>query len=116
MMLLSILIHANENNYEFIFRDENGRYYLTDETVLELANYIKRLEDLNMNYKKQIANLEQQIKNLEEQIANLEQQIKVYENVNLKLQKELEKEIAKKYIWTVVSVITVGATIILFLK
>lgn len=117
-MLLSILILAeeNNNNYNFIFRSEDGRYYLTEESVIDLANYIKKLQDLNENYKKQIENLKAQIDNLEKQILNLEKQVEVLENENKKLQQELEIEKMKKYAWTVVTVISIGTAVFLFLK
>jgi phage shock protein A len=89
---------------------------MDENTVVELANYIKQLQDLNNNYKAQIENLKAQISNLEKQILNLEQQVKTLEEENNKLQKELEVEKTKKLVWTVVATIAIGSTIYLFVK
>lgn len=116
LLSFSIISFAENDNYQFIFQDKDGRYYLTEDTVIELANYIKKLQDLNTNYLAQINNLKQQIANLEKQILNLEEQVKILEDENNKLKKELEQERTRKLIWTVVATIFIGSTIILFLK
>jgi len=56
MILLAMVCVAQE--YKVIQRAEDGRYYLDEQTVLLIANYIKQLEELNQNYKSQISNLE----------------------------------------------------------
>ncbi|MBB6061875.1 phage shock protein A [Thermosipho japonicus] len=112
-----MILFANEtNNYNFIQQSPDGKFYLTEDSVIELANYIKQLQELNANYLKQIENLKAQIANLEKQILNLEQQVKTLEEENNKLQKELETEKAKKLVWTVVATIAIGSTIYLFIK
>jgi phage shock protein A len=107
---------ANESEYKFIQQDKDGKFYLTEQAVIDLANYIKQLQDLNNNYKAQIENLKAQIANLEKQILNLEQQVKTLEEENRKLQQELAFEKTKKVVWNVVAVISIGATIYLFIK
>lgn len=116
IMLLSLLIAFSNENSEFqiIQRSPDGKYYLTDQTVIELANYIKQLQDLNSNYLKQIDNLKAQISNLEKQIANLEQEIAILNDEKKKLEALLNAERFKT--WTVVAVVVLGATMILFVK
>ncbi len=119
MMLLSFstILFANEtNNYNFIQQSPDGKFYLTEETVVDLANYIKQLQDLNANYLKQIENLKAQISNLEKQILNLEQQVKTLEEENKKLQQELTNEKTKQIVWTVVATIAIGSAIYIFVK
>lgn len=118
IMLLSLLTTFSSENNEFqiIQRSPDGKYYLTDDTVVELANYIKQLQDLNNNYLAQIDNLKKQIDNLEKQIANLEQQILSLQEEKKKLEHELVMERMKTITWTVVAAITIGTTIYLFIK
>lgn len=117
LLIISTMNFANEkNNYNFIQQSPDGRFYLTEDTVIELANYIKQLQELNNNYLEQINNLKEQINNLKQQISNLEEQIKVLESKNLELQKELEAEKLKKTVLTVIATITLGTTIYLFVK
>ncbi|OOC42447.1 hypothetical protein XO08_07920 [Thermosipho sp. 1074] len=71
---------------------------------MDIANYIKQLEELNKNYLQQIDNLKKQIANLEAQILNLEKQ------------QELTIERTKKFVWEIVAVIAIGTTIYLFIK
>lgn len=116
LMLLSIsmMSFANESEYKFIQQDENGRFYMDENTVVELANYIKKLQDLNANYKQQISNLEKQIENLEQQILNLEQQVAILSDEKKKLEAMLKAEQLKT--WTVVAVVALGATVLFFIK
>ncbi|OOC36799.1 hypothetical protein SU69_07320 [Thermosipho melanesiensis] len=92
----------------------DGKFYLEEDTVVELANYIKQLQDLNENYKKQIENLKAQISNLEKQILNLEQQVAILNDEKKKLEAMLKAEQIKT--WTVVAVVALGATVLLFIK
>ncbi|EKF49542.1 hypothetical protein H17ap60334_05002 [Thermosipho africanus H17ap60334] len=87
---------------------------MDENTVVELANYIKQLQDLNNNYKAQIENLKAQIANLEKQISNLEQQVAILSDEKKKLEAMLKAE--KMKTWTVVAAITIGTTIYLFIK
>lgn len=116
VVLLSLLTTFSSENNEFqiIQRSPDGKYYLTDDTVVELANYIKQLQDLNSNYLKQIENLKAQIANLEQQIAILEQEVVVLNNEKKKLEALLNAERFKT--WTVVAVVALGTTIFLFVK
>jgi phage shock protein A len=107
---------ANESEYKFIQQDKDGKFYLTEQAVIDLANYIKQLQDLNNNYLAQIDNLKKQIDNLEKQIANLEQQILSLQEEKKKLEQELAMEKMKTITWTVVAAITIGTTIYLFIK
>jgi len=115
-MLLSIstMFYAETNNYQFIKQATDGRFYLEEQTVVELANYIKQLEELNKNYLAQIENLKKQIANLEEQILNLEQQVAILNYEKKKLEDMLRAEKLKT--WTVVAVVALGATVLLFVK
>ncbi|ABR31289.1 hypothetical protein [Thermosipho melanesiensis] len=107
-------LFANENEYQFIKQAPDGKFYLEEDTVVELANYIKQLQDLNENYKKQIENLKAQISNLEKQILNLEQQVAILNDEKKKLEAMLKAEQIKT--WTVVAVVALGATVLLFIK
>ncbi|MEM2126472.1 MAG: hypothetical protein QXQ53_08765, partial [Candidatus Methanosuratincola sp.] len=73
-----------------IQKSEDGRYYLDEETVIMLANYISKLEDLNANYKLQIANLEEQVKNLKELLQIERKQVEILKEEIAELQKKLE--------------------------
>jgi len=111
ILLCAILTFAQ---YKIIQRDEDGRYYLDEETVMLLANYIKQLEELNQNYRAQIANLEQQVKVLKD-LLELEKAEKeaLAEEVE-RLKTELERR--KTVVWTVVGAIAVGTIILLFVR
>ena len=111
----SMILFANDtSNYQFIQQSDDGRFYLTEDAVIELANYIKQLQDLNENYKAQIENLKKQISKLEQQILNLEQQVAILNDEKKKLEDMLRAEKLKT--WTVVAVIALGATVLLFVK
>ena len=111
MMLLSIstILFASENETQLIFRSDDGRYYLTEELVIAIANYIKQLEDLNKNYG-------QQIENLKKQIENLSAQNELLKTENEKLKAEIESQKVQKVAWTVVAGIVIGGVLYLFLK
>jgi len=110
-MLLSIstIMYANASDTQLIFRSDDGRYYLTEESVIALANYIKQLEDLNKNYGAQIDNLKKQIDNLTQQTDLLKAE-------NEKLKAELEQQKQQKLIWTVVATLAIGGVLYIFVK
>ena len=110
-MLLSIstILFANDNDTQLIFRSDDGRYYLTEESVIAIANYIKQLEDLNKNYGAQI-------ENLKKQVENLTQQTNLLKAESEKLKVELEQQKQQKVAWTVVAGIVIGGVLYLFLK
>lgn len=115
-MMLLITSIAFSEEYKIIRRSEDGRYYLDEETLVMLANYIARLEELNENYKLQISNLEQQVIKLKE-LLELERAEKnsLTEELN-RVKTELEKLKKANTVWTVVAAIAIGATIVLFVK
>jgi len=82
---------------------------MDESTVIALANYIKQLEELNKNYGLQIDNLSKQVELLKQQNVTLQAQVD-------SLNQQLKEEKNKQLIYTVVAVITIGTTIILFLK
>lgn len=116
MLLITSTLYASESNTQIILKSDDGRYYLTEQSVIDLANYLKKLEDLNANYSEQITNLKKQIDNLSLQINELEKQISVLEQEKRDLEKALENEKNKKLTWTVVAVLTIGTTIYFFVK
>ena len=112
LIMLCVILAFGE--YKIIQRDENGRYYLDEETVLLLANYIKQLEELNQNYRMQIANLEQQVKVLKDLLELEKAERAALENEVAQLQAELEKR--KLATWTVVAAIAIGTVVLLFAR
>ena len=102
-------MYANASDTQLIFRSDDGRYYLTEESVIALANYIKQLEDLNKNYGAQIDNLKKQIDNLTQQTDLLKVE-------NEKLKVELEQQKQQKIVWTVVATLAVGGVLYIFVK
>ena len=111
-ILLCVILAFGQ--YKIIQRDESGRYYLDEETVLLLANYIKQLEELNQNYRAQIANLEQQVKVLKDLLELEKAQRVAFENEVARLQAELDRR--KTLTWAVVSAIVIGTVILLFVR
>jgi len=111
-VLLCVILAFGE--YKIIQRDENGRYYLDEETVLLLANYIKQLEELNQNYRAQIANLEQQVKVLKDLLELEKAEKEALADEVERLKAELEKR--KTVVWTVVGAIVIGTVILLFVR
>ena len=116
MMLLSIstVFFANENDFRIIKQATDGRFYLEEQDIIDIANYIKQLEELNKNYLAQIENLKQQIANLEAQISNFEQQIAILNEEKKQIENQLVLEKAKT--WVIVGAITLGAVVYLFVK
>ena len=110
-MLLSIstILFANDNDTQLIFKSDDGRYYLTEESVIAIANYIKQLEDLNKNYGAQIENLKKQVENLTQQTDLLKAE-------NEKLKVELEQQKQQKLVWTVVATLAIGGVLYIFVK
>lgn len=113
MMLFAssmILLANSGSNYKFI-KEENGKYYLEEEDVIALANYIQQLEDLNKNYLEQIKTLEKMIATYEAEIAALKEQVQ-------NLQNQLEEERARTWLTTatVIAAIALGSVILLFVK
>jgi len=103
-------------DYRIIQKSEDGRYYLDEETLTVLANYISKLEALNENYKLQISSLEQQTAKLKE-LLELERAEKESLTAELnKVKAELAKLQTANTVWTVVAAIALGATIILFVR
>ena len=98
-----------KSDVEFIFKADDGNYYLSEQSVLALANYIKQLEDLNANYG-------QQIENLKKQIENLNQQTDLLKAENEKLKVELEQQKQQKIVWTVVATLAIGGVLYIFVK
>ena len=111
MMLLitSTILFASVNETQLIFKSDDMRYYLTEESVIAIANYIKQLEDLNKNYGAQIDNLKKQIDNLTQQTDLLKAE-------NDKLKAELEQQKQQKLIWTVVATLAIGGVLYIFVK
>lgn len=114
-MLLTSLMIASES-YKIIQKSEDGRYYLDEETVLALANYIAKLEDLNSNYKLQISNLESQVATLKDLLTIQKSETEAYKSQVEQLKAEVEKYKAATTTFVVVSAIAIGAVIILFVK
>ncbi len=112
-MLLSTLMTFSAE-YKIIQRSEDGRYYLDEESVLMLANYIAKLEELNKNYSLQITNLEEQLKILKELISIETAEKEAYKAEVEKLKNEIAKLRNVNVVWTVVASIAIGATVILF--
>ena len=108
LSITSTILFASENE-TLIFRSDDGRYYLTEESVIAIANYIKQLEDLNKNYGAQIENLKKQIENLSQQTDLLKAE-------NEKLKAELEQQRQQKLIWTVVATLAIGGVLYIFVK
>ena len=109
LLITSTILFASENETQLIFKSDDGRYYLTEESVIAIANYIKQLEDLNKNYGAQIENLKKQVENLTQQTDLLKAE-------NEKLKAEVESQKAQKVAWTVVAGIVIGGVLYLFLK
>lgn len=97
-----------------IIREEDGRYYLTEEDVKLIAGYILKLEDLINNYRMQISKLEELVANYKGQIAILEQKIEALQAENTDLKKKLERSNLINYI--VVASVVVGGIIFLFVR
>ena len=115
-MTLLISLMTFSEDYQIIQRSEDGRYYLDENTVILLADYIKKLEDLNSNYQLQISNLEEQVANLKELISAYEDEINNLRSENQSLKQEIESLSWQKTTLGVVTAVAVGAVIILFLK
>jgi len=110
LLTFSTILYANTaSNTQFIIQAPDGRYYMDESMVIALANYIKQLEELNKNYGLQIDNLSKQVELLKQQNITLQAQVD-------SLNQQLKEEKNKQLIYTVVAVITIGTTIILFLK
>lgn len=110
LLIFSTTLYADTaSNTQFIIQAPDGRYYMDESTVIALANYIKQLEELNKNYGLQIDNLSKQVELLKQQNITLQAQVD-------SLNQQLKEEKNKQLIYTVVAVITIGTTIILFLK
>ena len=122
MMLLSIWTislgnSASPTTYEFIILDQKtGNAIIPADKIIPLANYIKRLEELNKNLKKQIEIYERMKENYEMQIESLKAE-------NERLQKELAEkkkenfwEKVRSISWQVLAIINVGTIIYIFLK
>lgn len=99
--------------YKIIKRSDDGKYYLDDETVVLLANYIAKLEDLNNNYKLQIANLEEQVKNLRDLLELEKTENATLKQKNETLAKEIERFKVSANVWTIIASIAIGSTIVL---
>jgi len=121
-MLLSIWTislgnSASPTTYEFIILDQKtGNAIIPADKIIPLANYIKRLEELNKNLKKQIEIYERMKENYEMQIESLKAE-------NERLQKELAEkkkenfwEKVRSISWQVLAIINVGTIIYIFLK
>lgn len=117
-ILIALLIISTTFCAEYkIIKSDDGRYYLDEQSVLAIANYIAKLEELNNNYRLQISNLEQQVSNLKEQIKIYEQMKQAYENRIDELQKQIAALQAKQtWQWVVVAVVTVGSLVLVFVK
>lgn len=113
LLTISMTSFANDD-YKIIKQSTDGRFYLEEQDIIDIANYIKRLEELNKNYLAQIENLKQQIANLEAQILNLEEQVKTLQVENKKLQEQLRIEQLKT--WSVVGIVALGTVVYLFIK
>jgi phage shock protein A len=99
-----------------VIREENGRFYMDEQAVIALANYIQKLEDLNQNYKLQIANLEEQVRNLKGMVKAYEEKITLLEQKNKALQDEIATLKARYTMWTVIAAVAVGTVVYLFVK
>lgn len=118
MTLIALAIFSTSfcEEYKIITKSEDGRYYLDEETVVLLANYIAKLEALNQNYSAQISTLEKLVANLKAQIAEYETLVKSYEARMSELEKKLASEQKKRIVWTVIAAVSIGGVILLFLK
>ena len=116
LMTLLISLTTFCEDFQIIQKSNDGRYYLDENTVMLLANYIKKLEDLNANYEMQISNLEEQVANLRDLLTAYEQEIDDLTSENEKLKHEVETLSWQRSALGIVTAITVGAVIILFLK
>jgi len=99
-----------------VIREENGRFYMDEQAVIALANYIQKLEDLNQNYKLQIANLEEQVRNLKGMVKAYEEKITLLEQKNKALQDEIAALKSRYTVWTVIAAVAVGTVVYLFVK
>ena len=101
---------ASNTTYEFIFIDpDTGNAIIPADKIIPLANYIKRLEELNKLYLEQIKTYETLVENYEKQIKALEEEVNALED-------ELQKEKSKKIVWQVITAIAVGSIVYLFIK
>ncbi len=109
LLIISTMLSAETSNTQFIFKNADGNYYMSEESVITLANYLKQLESLLTNYGEQIDNLKKEVENLTSQ-----NQLLQVENEQLK--KQLEEQKAQKITWTVVAALTIGGVLYLFVK
>lgn len=109
LLIISTTLSAETSNTQFIFKNADGNYYMSEESVITLANYLKQLEMLVANYGEQIDNLKKQIENLNAQNELLKAE-------NEKLKAEVEQQKAQKITWTVVAALTIGGVLYLFVK
>lgn len=88
LLLACVFVFASE--YRIVQRSDDGRYYLDEQTVIALAEYIQKLEALNRNYSTQITTLEKLVENLKQQIANYDGIIQAQSTKLQELQQQLE--------------------------
>ena len=117
VLLLGLSVFCFTQDFQIIQKAEDGRYYMDEDTVMLLADYIAKLEELNNNYSLQINNLEQQVFNLKQQISVLEEQVNTLQTEKQQLQKEISRlELSKNIQWVVTATITVGGVVYLFMS
>ena len=114
MLLITSMVFCED--YRIIQKSEDGRYYLDENTVILLANYIKKLEDMNMNYQAQIGNLEEQVANLKDLISAYEEEINKLSQDNKSLKDQIDSLSWQRTTLGVIAAISIGAVIILFLR
>lgn len=116
MLLITSTMFSEEpaTKYKIIQKSDDGRYYLDEQAVIDLANYISRLESLVANYEEQIKVYEELIQNYEATIAAYKDQVAEMEQQYKTLEKEVAKLKFSRTAWQVVAAIAVGGIIYLF--
>jgi len=122
MMLLSIWTislgnSASPTTYEFIIIDpETGNAIIPADKIIPLANYIKQLEEVNKNLKQQIEVYEKIVANYEEQIKELNAELEKTKTELANAKKENFWDKVKGISWQVLTIISVGTMVYIFIK
>ena len=122
MMLLSIWTislgnSASPTTYEFIIIDpETGNAIIPADKIIPLANYIKQLEEVNKNLKQQIEVYEKIVATYEEQIKELNAELEKTKTELADAKKENFWDKVKGISWQVLTIISVGTMVYIFIK